>query len=226
MSEEKLSEYREKLDGDQGLQSKRKLLVGLSVLLLAINFTGATFKEANTFIFKIEFTNQSGLSYFLLLAVVFLLIRYYTYAHSYHEELYKLWSSRMLRDRNIFLYHHEAEEVIGHLKHAINVWGGDEPGIQASKYHVTGIFKRGLLYPTEHHHEGGIDEYDELISLTNFTSEWKISDYLKLLVYEFKYQLLAFFKYRENLDLVGPYIFGLIAISLTAWKLELLSLVS
>ena len=78
----------------------------------------------------------------------------------------------------------------------------------------------------QHHHEGGIDEYDELISLTNFTSEWKISDYLKLLVYEFKYQLLAFFKYRENLDLVGPYIFGLIAISLTAWKLELLSLVS
>ncbi|WP_062271195.1 hypothetical protein [Endozoicomonas arenosclerae] len=167
--------------------------------MLAINFTGAVFKEANTFIFKIEFTNQSGLSYFLLLAVVFLLIRYYTYAHHYHEELYKLWSSRMLRDRKIFHYHYEAETVDGLLMNAVNVWGGDEPGIQASKYQITGLFKRGLLYPTQHHHEEGVEEYEELISLTNFKDGWRKRDYLKLLGYEFKYQFTAFFKYRENL---------------------------
>ncbi|QIZ76279.1 hypothetical protein [Ferrimonas lipolytica] len=223
MSEEKLVEYRKKLDEDEGLQGKRKLLVGLSILMLVINFTGATFKEANTFIFKIEFTNQSGLSYFLLLAVVFLLIRYYTYAHHYHDELYKLWSSRMLKDRKIFHYHYEAERVDGLLANAVNVWGGDEPGIQASKYHVSGIFKRGLLYPTEHHHEDGVDEYEELISLTNFTSDWRREDYLKLLTYEFKYQCAAFFKYRENLDLVGPYFLGVAALILTIWKLGLLS---
>ncbi|WP_211829258.1 PQ-loop repeat-containing protein [Kistimonas asteriae] len=224
MPEEKLVEYRKKIDEDEGLQGKRKSLVGLSILMLAINFTGATFKEANTFIFKIEFTNQSGLSYFLLLAVAFLLIRYYTYAHHYHEELYKLWSSRMLRDRKIFYYHYEAESVNGLLANAINVCGGDEPGIQASKYHITGIFKRGLLYPTSHHHEDGIEEYEELISLTNFTNDWRRADYLKLLAYEFKYQFTAFFKYRENLDLVGPYLLGIAALSLTTWKLGLLSL--
>ncbi len=223
MSEEKLIEYRKKLDTDEGLQGKRKLLVGLSILMLAINFTGAVFKEANTFIFKIEFTNQSGLSYFLLLAVLFLLIRYYTYAHHYHEELYKLWSSRMLRDRKILHYHYEAERVDGLLMHAINVWGGDEPGIQASKYHITGLFQRGLLYPTEHHHEDGIEEYEELISLTNFKDGWRKRDYIKLLGYEFKYQFTAFFKYRENLDLVGPYLLGVSALILTVWKLGLLS---
>lgn len=84
MSEEKLIEYRNKLDTDEDLQGKRKLLVELSILMLAINFTGAVFKEANTFIFKIEFTNQSGLSYFFLLAILFLLIRYFAYAHHYH----------------------------------------------------------------------------------------------------------------------------------------------
>lgn len=226
MSEEKLVEYRKKLDGDEGLQGKRKLLVGLSILMLAINFTGATFKEANTFIFKIEFTNQLGLSYFLLLAVVFLLIRYYTYAHHYHDELYKLWSSRMLKDRQIFHYHHEAERVDGLLANAVNVWGGDEPGIQTSKYHVTGIFTRGLLYPTKNHNEDGVEEYEELVSLTKFTNDWRRIDYLKLLAYELKYQSAAFFKYRENLDLVGPYFLGVAALLLTIWKLGLLSSLS
>jgi hypothetical protein len=191
--------------------------------MLAINFTGATFKEANTFIFQIEFTNQSGLSYFLLLTVIFLLIRYYTYAHHYHEELYKLWSNRLLSDRRIFHYQHEAEEVKGLLMTAINVWGSDEPGIQASRYQVTGIFKRGLLYPAEHHYEGGVEEYEELISLTNFKGKWRKRDYLKLLSYEFKYQSSAFFKYRENLDLVGPYFLGVAAIILTIWKLNIVN---
>ncbi|WP_419534747.1 hypothetical protein [Endozoicomonas sp.] len=223
MYEEILIEYRKKLDEDEGLQSKRKLLVGLSILMLVINFTGAVFKEANTFIFKIEFTNQSGLSYFLILAVFFLLIRYYTYAHHYHEELYKLWSSRMLTDRKIFHYHYRDEIIEGLLGKAVNVFGGDEPGIQESKYHITGLFQRGLAYPTEHHHEDGVEEYDELISLTNFKDDWRKIHYLKLLAYEFKYQFTAFFKYRENLDLVGPYILGIAALILTIWKLKLFS---
>ncbi|WP_429112088.1 hypothetical protein [Aeromonas veronii] len=103
MLSENLLSYRKRIDEDAGLQSKRKLLVLLSVLMLAIDFTGATFKEANTFIFKIEFENQSGLNVFLLLSVVYLLIRYYAYAHSYHEELYNLWSGRMLEDTKCVL---------------------------------------------------------------------------------------------------------------------------
>lgn len=96
MNNESLLDFRERLDSNTGLVSKRRILVTLSLLLLAIQFTGAVFKEANTFIFKIEFINQSGLSVFLLLAVVILMVRYYSYAHEYHQELFKLMAERMM----------------------------------------------------------------------------------------------------------------------------------
>jgi hypothetical protein len=220
MSSENLFDYRKRIDEDDGLQSKRKLLVTLSILMLAIDFTGAVFKEANTFIFKIEFQNQSGLNVFLLLSVVFLLIRYYAYAHSYHEELYNLWSGRMIGDRNVFYYNVVKQDVSGFLEPAVQVWGGDEPGIQESKYYVSGIFQRALVYPSYHTDESGeTHKLEEMINLTKFNKKWTRRKYLKLFLYELKYQLSAFFKYRENLDLIGPYLIGSLAIILTLWKL-------
>ncbi|MFM4723058.1 hypothetical protein ACEUD7_08185 [Aeromonas veronii] len=221
MSDDVLSEYRKKLDEDEGLQGKRKLLVILSVLVLAINFTGAVFKEANTFIFKIEFTNQSGLNTFLLLSILFLLMRYYAYAHSYHQELYELWSNRMLKNRNVFYYDKDAKIVRGLLGYAVTVWGEEAPGIEASKYHISGLFKRELLYPTYHRCEdGSIDEYQDVITLTDFKNDnWSRRKYLELLSLELKYQLSAFLKYRENLDLIGPYIIGVLAVFLTLYKM-------
>ncbi|MFM5007169.1 hypothetical protein ACEUB7_01415 [Aeromonas veronii] len=220
MLSENLLSYRKRIDEDAGLQSKRKLLVLLSVLMLAIDFTGATFKEANTFIFKIEFENQSGLNVFLLLSVVYLLIRYYAYAHSYHEELYNLWSGRMLEDRNVFYYDVVMEDVRGLLGPAVEFSGSDEPGIQESKYYVSGIFKRALIFPSYHIDEDGeTHQFEELIKLTKFNDKWTRKKYIKLLSHELKYQSSAFFKYRENLDLIGPYVIGSLAIMLTLWKI-------
>ena len=106
----------QRIDADEGLKAKRKLLTVVSLILLAIAFSGAKVVEANTFIMKISFTNQSGIAYLLLLSIAFLMIRYYNYAHPYHDELYKAWTERMLNDRYFYLYHDEADESEGLIK--------------------------------------------------------------------------------------------------------------
>ena len=75
-----IDQYRDNIDKDEGLAAKRCALVIVSLLLLALSVSGASIKEANTFIFRIEFSNHVGLTYLLGAAVIFLLLRYYAYA--------------------------------------------------------------------------------------------------------------------------------------------------
>lgn len=183
------------------------------VTFLALNLTGATLEEANTFLFKIKFSNYIGLSYLFIASVIFLTLRYYSYAQDHHSKLYDFWSERLLADYKVFIYDHEDEEVRGFLGNAINVYGGDEPGIRDAKYCVSGIFQRSISYPSE-----GMDEergpysYTEHISLNKLTNKWRLRHYLWLLFLELKYQSEATFKYRESLDLLAPYLLSLTAI--------------
>ena len=64
----------ELIDQDEGLKSKRKLLTVTSLILLVLTFSGAKVEEANTFILKLKFDNQSGIAILLILAIFFLLI--------------------------------------------------------------------------------------------------------------------------------------------------------
>lgn len=220
-----LAEFRKTIDSDIGLQSKRKVLVIICVTLLALNLTGATIEEINTFIFKIKFSNYIGLNYLFLSSVFFLTLRYYSYAQDHHSKLYDFWSNRLLSDHKIFIYDHEDEEVRGFLSPAINIYGGDEPGIMDAKYCVTGVFKRSISYPSSYVH--GDDEkpqdYIEHISLNKFNKKWKLRHYLWLLTLELKYQLEATFKYRESLDLLAPYLLSLVAILSYFFKSEILT---
>ena len=68
----KLNEFRNLIDEDQGLKSKRNILVVVSIVMIVLNCSGAVIQEANTFIFKISFTNHVGLSQFMAVAIVFL----------------------------------------------------------------------------------------------------------------------------------------------------------
>lgn len=179
----KLTEFRKSIDGDDGLQSKRKLLVMVCVTFLALNLTGATIEEANTFLFKIKFSNYIGLSYLFVASVTFLTLRYYSYAQDHHSKLFDFWSERLLADYTVFLYDHEDEEVRGFLGNAINVYGGDAPGIRDAKYCVSGMFQRSISYLSE-----GLDEergsysYTEYISLNKFTEKWRPYNYFRLAI--------------------------------------------
>lgn len=214
MSKDEQKKHHENFDTDENLKSKRKLLITISMILIALEVTGATIKEANTFLFKIGFTNESGVTNLLVFSILYLLVRYYSYAQPYHEELFEFWSSRMLKDPDFFYYDHESEAVKGFISDAVDVYGGDEPGISAIKYEVSGFFRRRLNYLTAASDgEGNDGYYPTYINLNNLTETWKLRSFLRLLVFEARYQGEAFLKYREHLDILAPYFVALISLS-------------
>jgi hypothetical protein len=197
----------EQIDADEGLKSKRKLLTITSLILLALSFSGAKVEEANTFIFKLSFNNNKGISLLLMLAVIFLLIRYYNYAYKYHHQLYKLWSDRLLKHPFFFHSHPNEPEYYGLVNdlepkalniEALQYHGGD----WSVGYKCRPVFVRKIIYWWS-------DQYD------NHELEvwvgWK--NYFKVLRLEARYQFEGFIKHRENLDIVAPYFLGVFAIA-------------
>lgn len=218
MTEERdTKSFTDRFDADDKLIAKGKVLTTVSLVLLALEASGAVMKEANTFIFKIEFAHQGSIAYLLLAAVIYLTIRYRNYAKPYHHELFRLWSERMMENKDVFHYSHRDEIVKGLLGDAFDVWGGDEPGIQHSRYSVSGFLRRGISYPAVWRGESGdgdwIEEYyDEYFSLLSFNKKWTLAKYIRLLFTEFKYRVSAFINDREHLDILSPYMFSALAI--------------
>ena len=64
-------ELQKEIDSDGGLNGKKRILTVTSLILLAIQFTGATIVEANTFILRLSFTHQNGLALLLFLSIIF-----------------------------------------------------------------------------------------------------------------------------------------------------------
>ncbi|NOH82088.1 hypothetical protein F0231_20445 [Vibrio sp. RE86] len=223
MSEE-LKEFRASIDIDQGFQSKRRMLMMACMTFLALNLSGATLEEANTFLFKIKFNNYIGLSYLFLLSIVFLTLRYYSYAQDYHSRLYEFWTKRMLSDHRVFFYDSFDDEISGLLSKSISVWVGDEPGLTEPSYKVSGLFKRTLSYRSEDiDEERGPYYYTEYIDLYKVTDSWNRKHYCILLWFELKYQIESIFKYRESLDLLAPYLLSVVSILSFVFKSEILS---
>ncbi|ELT6289905.1 hypothetical protein Q9X99_003719 [Vibrio cholerae] len=220
-----LEEYRSQIASDDGLKSKRRNLIMLSVVLIALNFSGAVIKEANTFLFKIEFTDQHGINELFFLSLCYLLLRYYTYAQQYHQRLTQFWCNDMFSDHKVFFFHPEDEVIDGLTSHCLQMWGGDEPGLRDTRYHISGVFKRSLIYSKEYaDEEGELQYYDKVISCNKFNEKWTVLRYLALLGYEAKYQLRSYVKTREQLDLLGPYALGIFSLVLVVSKLSFWSL--
>jgi hypothetical protein len=197
----------ELIDADEGLKSKRMLLTVSSLVLLALSFADAKVAEANSFIFKITFGNDKGLSVLLVIAVIFLLIRYYNYACKYHNQLYRIWSQRMLND-SFFFYQHPFEHDFSGLIFDLKLKNFDvENAIHGaidwnSSYMCRAIFVRKIVFYWDDQHD-----YNE----EHVFVGWK--NYFKVLRLEMKYQLNSYIEHRESLDIVAPYILGALAIS-------------
>jgi len=208
-----INKFRKAIDSDDGLKSKRKILISLCVILIGLNFSGATLHEANTFIFKLKFTNHENIINLLAISIMYLTLRYYGYAKQYHEKLFVYWSQRMLDDYRVFCYFPKEENISGLLSARIDVWSGDEPGIQSPKYKINGLFKRNITYKTDDYDEiNGQRYFERNIELNDYNNEWRRRDYLKLLSYEARYQIIALFTDRESLDLLFPYIISIVAL--------------
>lgn len=207
MSEQKKElTITEKIDADEGLKSKRKILTITALILLLISFSDAKVVEANTFLVKISFGNQEGISVLFVLAVFILLIRYYNYARKYHDQLYKLWSGRMIRHGFFFNtnpYEQDYSGLVIDLEPKnINIeeikYEGGNWGVG---YHCDFPFVRKILYEWDDQQ----NNYEEKIWVG-----WK--NYFKVLRLEFYFQFKSFLTHRENLDILAPYFLGLTAI--------------
>tara|TARA_B110000196_G_scaffold70119_1_gene59924 strand:- start:3602 stop:4291 length:690 start_codon:yes stop_codon:yes gene_type:complete len=208
----------ELIDGDEGLKSKRKLLTITSLILLALTFSGAKVEEANTFILKLKFENQNGIAILLVLAIVFLLIRYYNYAKPYHEKLFREWSGRMLKESYFYLPCHHSDTITG-LVHDLApkkvIADQIDPWNWYTFHYEIGFLKRGIRFSWTDQH----DSYDEFVSVG-----WK--NYLKVMGYEVKYRIGRYFTHRENLDILAPYFLGVFSILSYFFNAELSSTLS
>jgi hypothetical protein len=157
-----------------------------------------------------------------------LLVRYYNYARPYHEQLFQLWSSRLLREPFLYSYHpyeYEAtglivdfaEEEVGDLtahtypEHNNISWG----------YSCGWFFSRSIIYfiYDENH------SYDKKVNLFR-NSKVGLVMYLKILWCELKHQTTSFVTHRENLDIYTPYFLGFAAILSYLFSSPLASLIT
>lgn len=205
-------DFREAMDNDKAFQSKRRALIFVSLLLLALVVSGAQIKEANTFIFKIDFTNHEGLRYLLVFSVLACALRYYSYSERYHNNLFSLWSSRLLSDRYIYFVDEEGGVISGLLGKKVDIYPGDNYDVENPVYLKSGFFKRKVGFKTSSPHDFyGEVYYKHYFDLNEYDSGWSSRDYRKLMVFELKYRVQAWFKYRETLDLVSPYVLAISA---------------
>lgn len=204
--------FRRAMDGDKEFQSKRRALVFVSLLLLALVVSGAQIKEANTFIFKIEFSNHVGLRYLLAAAVMICMLRYYSYSERFNNQLFEFWSRRLLDDHKIYSVDYECGQVSGLLGKRIRIHESDY-NIENPVYRSTGFLKRSVGLKTSSHHDYyGQVYYIDLFDLNAYDEYWTGGDFKELMRAEFRYRLQAWFKYRETLDLVSPYLLATVSL--------------
>ncbi|WP_421910452.1 hypothetical protein [Marinobacter sp.] len=206
---------KSRIDNDSGLKKKGWQLTIISLLFTTIMLTGATVEDANTFIFKVVITNQSGLPAILMLSIIFLTVRYYSYARPYHQEIQKLWTDRLLRHPFYFSCNPHTDDLSGVVyKLQPNGFGLGDPGFgyQNNDSHDWS-YSHSLFLSRHLKYKWNRDElpvdHEERVSLFKNLS---FREYLLVLKLEAKYQFESFFIDRECLDILTPYlitIFGL-----------------
>jgi len=224
LGENKKTSITKRIDADEGLKSKRKMLTITSLILLALSISGAKIEEANSFIFNIKFESQSGIGVLLVFSVLFLMVRYFNYAKPYHNELFRLWSDRMLLHPYFFLRCHHSDDASGLLAQKFpkesrfddmpHVSDDLEEGNHAWSYKCFPPFVRSFSFSWNDRY----DYYDKDVFIG-----W--GNYLKVLGFEAKYQFESFFTHRENLDILAPYMLALVAISSYFFKEQFQALV-
>lgn len=225
-----VNKFRSDFDNDKGLQSVRKLLVTTCMIFMALNLTGASIEEANTFIFKIKFTNYKGLSYLFAFTIIFLTIRYYSYAQPFHQRINDYWIARLMSDSKFFEYNKHSQEITGLLQDAFTEWGEESPGIEYPRYKLSGPFRRTMEYDIEDEYEGENGQRERYVDtvekcLFKFTEKWTPCKYLKIFKFELIYQIDALFRHRENLDLFAPYLLSIVTILMFVFKRLILDII-
>lgn len=228
---EGLEAFRSEIHNDKGLKAKRQLVTYISLIILAINLSGATIKEANTFLFKIEFLTPVGLKVLLAVALVFCLIRYLNYSYKYALQLSQFWKERFLSDKRILDFDHYGETYFGLLSPIANKNFSSRFGMlrngeveKFERMYVSSFipFKKRYIESWINNSHGGEKELEEF----NVRKEIGFLNLLKVMKIEWTYRIEAYFRYPETLDLKAPLIIAGLAYSSIFFKDKISYLVS
>ncbi|MCF5901534.1 hypothetical protein [Aeromonas veronii] len=233
LTEEKEDSLTDKMKKDSEFQSKRKQLIVVSILLMAISLSDAQLKEANTFIFKIDFSNTAAFGWMMFFGVIVLIIRYYSFAFKYHSYLYDVWANAMMKDRRVLVYYFD-DNSCDYIPHGLlsklkdhscssNIDGHSFEKYKVEpKYKVNGILKRGITYD----YDSGYDITTEEVNLNEFHARWTKRDLYELLKVEFEHQKDAIFRRPEYLDISLPYFIATLSLICFIFKYQILYLLA
>ncbi|WP_299692586.1 hypothetical protein [uncultured Vibrio sp.] len=212
---------------DKPLAQKRRLLVIISMLVLASFLTKAQLEEVNTFIFKLSFENMDGVMTLLLLSVGFLLIRYHAYAAQYQAVIRNDWTSRVLK-------HHFFERPAPPNEPPFEVSGfvvdvapanlsPDDPGIAndgdltlTTRIHPNWFFNSQIEYDLYNHSSTDRDE-NQRVYIVQLASPIAFIHSLKALMIIYQTWWDAQIRYRASLDLYAPYFIALFAVGCVSY---------
>ncbi|HBQ90898.1 MAG TPA: hypothetical protein DD803_15785 [Alcaligenes faecalis] len=197
------------LDKDKGFIKSRRILITLSIILAVLSLGEIKIKEANTLIFKLEIINTENLKYMLIASVFLCAIRYYSFAHQYHEKIKKMWSKKLMEDDNLFYCSIDEDEFGGLLGVQMNTIPTNHPGMFEISYIKEFPFKRMIRITQEiqpfpgDSRENYIDTENYLLRNSNYS---KYNKYLRnLFLIELKFKTETILKHREYLDILSPY---------------------
>jgi hypothetical protein len=214
-SKEQLKAFHKALDDDKGLKSKRQLVTYVSLVILAINLSGATIQEANTFLFKIHFLRPEGLHTLLAISLLFCTIRYFNYSYKYDKQLSDLWKKRFLNDHRVLPFDDRGDEYQGLLSPAVNkdfrtlyamLRNGEIEKFDSQYICSLLSYKKAVLFDyIDNHGE------DSQIRCNIGIKEIGLLELLEVTYIEWSYRLGSYFTHREVLDLRAPYILAALA---------------
>lgn len=218
MTEEDFNINLSNIDTDKILAKRKLLLIIVSVLLISFQFTAATISEVNTFIFKIEFGHQEGLSLIIFMALIYLFVRYVSCAHKYHRKLVELAYASLVDEPYIFKEYRDERgsyEGIGGLvtlqkTDGVNVHSFFNQNLGWElRYIKKGLFKRYFVYVFKYDEDGHPPEPDK------YENIWKVYGsfrFLRVLLIEWKVKINSLLIHRQFLDILGPYFISFFAI--------------
>jgi hypothetical protein len=210
------SELSKKIHGDAPMANKRRLLVGLSMILIAIFLTEAKLTEANTLFFKITFANMNGIINLLLLSIGFILVRYYSYASLYQEAITQEWSDKLVKSNFFIICCEHSGHAHGYMVDTAPGYAGynDESFGQESES-LTVSFKPNLFFNAQIQYDlftkNGHMNDDRVYIFNKKNMKRSIKAYREI----FKCWWSAQVKFRESLDIYAPYLLAFVGIGLT-----------
>tara|TARA_R110000851_G_scaffold210486_3_gene363003 strand:- start:31844 stop:32530 length:687 start_codon:yes stop_codon:yes gene_type:complete len=215
------SELSKAIHEDGPLASKRRLLVGLSMLLIAICFTGAKISEANTLFFKITFANMDGILNLLLVSIGFSLFRYYSYTSIYQEAITKEWTGKLLKHSFFYSACEHSDLEGGYMVDIAPAYTGyndnnfrhDDDSSLSESFNANCFFNAQIKYDLFNQNGHVQNERVHLFSLKQPRQS------IRALLLVLRCWWDAQVRYRESLDIYAPYLIAFTAIGLTIYPI-------